>query len=169
MQLLSLALRLLALSLLFALAVTDVRSRRLPTGQVLAIGALFFVDALVRRMPAGDVMIHIAIALAVFAICAVLFALNMLGGGDAKLAAAIFLWAGSALSLPAFILISIAGMFVSLLSFATRYLRPRPEARLVRGLAMFSSVRGVPYGVALAAGGGAVIALPALLSLTPVR
>jgi prepilin peptidase CpaA len=169
MPLLSLALRLLALCMLFALAVTDVRSRRLPTGQVLVIGALFFIDAFVRRMPAGDVMMHIAIALAVFAVCALLFALNMLGGGDAKLAAAIFLWAGTALSLPAFIFISIAGMFVSLLSLATRYLRPRHDARVVRGLAMFSSARGVPYGVALAAGGGVVIVLPALLSLTSVR
>lgn len=169
MQLLSVAFRLLSLCVLFALAVTDVRSRRLPTGLVIIIGLLFLADALARRMPVADVMTHVAVAIAVFAACAVLFALNLLGGGDAKLAAAIFLWAGATLMLPTFFLISIAGLFVALLSFVADRLRRPQEARLVRALALFSSARGLPYGVALAAGGGMVIVLPALLSLTTVR
>jgi prepilin peptidase CpaA len=39
----------------------------------------------------------------------------------------------------------------------------------MRALAMFSGARGVPYGVALAAGGGTVIVLPALLPLILTR
>lgn len=164
MPLLSLTFRLLALCVLFALAVTDVRSRRIPTGLVAVIGGLFLADAFVRHLSVGDVMVHIAVALAVFATCAVLFALNLLGGGDAKLAAAIFLWAGITLMLPAFFLISIAGLFVALLSLAAGFPRDTHRMRVVRAFAMFSSARGVPYGVALAAGGGMVIALPVLLS-----
>jgi prepilin peptidase CpaA len=39
----------------------------------------------------------------------------------------------------------------------------------MRALAMFSGARGVPYGVALALGGGVVIVLPALLPLLSTR
>jgi len=94
MQLLSFAIRLVALSTLLWLAVIDVRSRRLPTKLVLPIGVLFFADALVLRISLGELIVHLAMALVVFLVCAGLFAAKMLGGGDAKLAAMIFLWAG---------------------------------------------------------------------------
>lgn len=90
MQLLSLGIRLIVLCVLLWLAVIDVRSRRLPTRIVLVIGALFFADALARRMPLDDVIVHLLLAIGVFLFCAVLFAAKMLGGGDAKLASVIF-------------------------------------------------------------------------------
>ncbi|SPB12803.1 type 4 prepilin peptidase 1 [Caballeronia novacaledonica] len=163
MQLLSLAIRLIVLCALLWLAVIDVRSRRLPTKIVLTVGALFFADALTRRMPVDDVIVHLLLALGVFLVCAVLFAAKMLGGGDAKLASVIFLWAGLAFSLPALTLISVIGTVVSLISLATRSMNPVQPLLPMRVLAMFSGARGVPYGVALALGGGAVIVLPALL------
>lgn len=169
MPLLSLALRAVALAVLFSLAVIDVRARRLPTRSVLALGLLFFADALVVHRSASDVLSHVALAGVVFAVCAVLFALGWMGGGDAKLAAAIFLWAGLPLSWPALVLISVSGTVVALVSLATQRLDPQHRARAVRALAMFSGTRGVPYGVALAAGGTAVIGLPAWFSLVAVR
>jgi prepilin peptidase CpaA len=168
-QLLSLAIRLIVLCALLWLAVIDVRSRRLPTNIVLAVGALFFVDALARRMPVDDVIVHLLLALGVFLVCAVLFAARMLGGGDAKLASVIFLWAGLALSLPALTLISLIGTVVSLISLATRSMNPVQRLMPMRALAMFSGTRGVPYGVALALGGGLVIVLPALLPYIATR
>jgi prepilin peptidase CpaA len=39
----------------------------------------------------------------------------------------------------------------------------------MRALAMFSGARGVPYGVALALGGGLVIVLPALMPFFAIR
>ena len=169
MLLLSLAIRLVALCALFWLAVIDVRSRRLPTKLVLAIGALFFADALALHMSLRDVIAHLAMALVVFLVCAGLFAAKMLGGGDAKLAAVIFLWAGLHLSWPALTLISVNGTFVALVSVATRNMDPHHRLAPMRALAMFSGARGVPYGVALAAGGGTVIVLPALLPLILTR
>jgi prepilin peptidase CpaA len=145
----SLAIRLLVLCVLLWLAVVDVRVRRLPNGAVFAIGVLFFIDALV--------------ALGVFAVCAALFAARMLGGGDAKLAAVIFLWVGRDLSWSTFTLISLIGTVVALISLAARHIKPRQQSRPMRALAMFSSARGVPYGVALALGGGTVIVLSAAL------
>jgi prepilin peptidase CpaA len=169
MPLLSLAIRLVAFCWLLWLAVIDVRSRRLPTRPVLAVGALFFLDALALHMPFQDVLAHLGTALVVFLACAGLFAVRMLGGGDAKLAAVIFLWAGQHLSWPTLILVSVIGTFVALISLATRNMNPHHRLAAVRTLAMFSGARGVPYGVALAAGGGTVIVLPALLPLILTR
>ncbi|MCY0389490.1 prepilin peptidase [Robbsia sp. Bb-Pol-6] len=147
------------------LAVIDVRERRLPTRIVLAIGALFLVDAAIVRMPGASLLAHTLLACGVFAICALLFAARMLGGGDAKLAAIIFLWTGPALSLPTLCLISVIGTLVSCVSLATRRLDATQRSATRRVLALFSSRRGVPYGVALALGGGTTIVLPALLPL----
>jgi prepilin peptidase CpaA len=163
---LSLAIRLVVLCALLWLAVIDVRVRRLPTRPILAIGGLFFIDALIVHLSAGDVFRHLLLALGVFAACAALFAANLLGGGDAKLASIVFLWVGPALSLPALVLISIVGTLVALISLATRRMNPDQRSRLLRALAMFSGAHGVPYGVALAIGGGSIIVLPALLPLT---
>jgi prepilin peptidase CpaA len=167
--LLSLAIRSAALCALLWLAVVDVRTRRLPTPVVLTIGALFFIDTLVVRMSIRDIVMHLLLAFGVFAICAALFAAKMLGGGDAKLASVIFLWAGPALWLPALTLISVTGTLVALISLATRNMSPDQRCALMRALAMFSGWRGVPYGVALALGGGSVIVLPALLPLILTR
>lgn len=169
MTILSLVIRLLVLCALLWLAVIDVRIRRLPTAIVLTIGALFFVNALVVGMPLGDVVAHLLLAAVVFLACAVLFAAKMLGGGDAKLASVIFLWVGFGLSLATLMLISVIGTAVSLVSLATRNMNPVQRFVPLRALAMFSATRGVPYGVALASGGGLVIVLPTLLRLISAR
>jgi prepilin peptidase CpaA len=168
-QILSLAIRLVVVFSLLWLAVVDVRVRRLPTPAVLVIGALFFLDALIVRMSLGNVLEHFLLALGVFIVCAALFALKMLGGGDAKLASVIFLWAGPGLWLPALTLISVIGTLVSLVSLATRNMELDQRSLPMRALAMFSGARGVPYGVALALGGGSIIMLPALLPLFLAR
>ncbi|MGF6726303.1 prepilin peptidase CpaA [Paraburkholderia sp. GAS41] len=165
MHLLSLAIRLVVLCALLWLAMVDVRSRRLPTRVVLAIGALFFVDAAILRLTIDQVAVHLGLALGVFLFCAALFAAKMLGGGDAKLASVVFLWVGLSLAVPALTLISVVGTVVSLISLATRNMSPDQRSRPLRVLAMFSGARGVPYGVALAFGGGLAIVLPALLPL----
>ncbi|KMZ12891.1 Type IV prepilin peptidase TadV/CpaA [Candidatus Burkholderia humilis] len=169
MQLLSLAIRLIVLCVLLWLAVIDVRHRRLPTNIVLSVGALFFADALARGMPIDDVIVHLLLATGVFLFCAALFAAKMLGGGDAKLASVIFLWAGLSLSLPALTLISVIGTFVSLISLATRSMNPVQQLMPLRALALFSGARSVPYGVALSLGGGLVIVAPAPLPYLATR
>lgn len=165
MSLLSLATRLVVMCALLWLAVIDVRVRRLPTHLVLLIGALFFIDVLIVRMPPTDVLMHVLVGFVVFVVCVALFAAGMLGGGDAKLASIIFLWVGPGLSLLALTFISVVGTLVALISLATRRMSHVQRSRIFRVLAMFSGARGVPYGVALALGGGAVIVLPALLPL----
>lgn len=73
------------------------------------------------------------------------------------------------MSLPALTLISVIGTVVSLISLATRAMNPVQRFMPMRALAMFSGARGVPYGVALALGGGIVIVLPALMPFIAIR
>lgn len=169
MHALSIAVRVATLCTLLWLAAVDVHARRLPNPGVLVIGALFFADAWIRQLSLHDVLIHIGIAISAYAICAVLFALRMMGGGDAKLASVIFLWSGSMLWLPALMLISMIGLLVALLSLATRGISAQHTSPPMRALSLFSGERGVPYGVALAFGGGAVIVLAGLLPLSLSR
>ncbi|WP_082855262.1 A24 family peptidase [Paraburkholderia phytofirmans] len=166
---LSIAIRLVVFCALLWLAVFDVRCRRLPSRMILMIGALFFINAVVIRMPIGDVLAHLLLAFAVLVVCAALFAANVLGGGDAKLASIVFLWLGRSLALPALTLISVIGLGVSLISLATRHMNPKQNSPSMRTLAMFSGARGVPYGVALALGGGSLIVLPSVLPLLSMR
>jgi prepilin peptidase CpaA len=168
-SLLSLAIRIVVVCALLWLAVFDLRYRRLPTKVVLLIGALFFTDAAIIGLPLRDIATHLLLALAVLLVCAALFAAKMIGGGDAKLAAVIFLWVGTSLSLPALTLISLIGTVVSLVSIATQHMSPDHRSWLLRGLAMFSGKRGVPYGVALSLGGGSIIVLPAVLHTLLLR
>ncbi len=73
------------------------------------VGVLFFVDAILRGMPLDYMIAHLLLAIGVFLFCALLFAAHMLGGGDAKLAAVIFLWVSVGLSLPTLTLILVIG------------------------------------------------------------
>jgi prepilin peptidase CpaA len=161
----SIAIRLLACGALLLLAVYDVWRRRLPTPLVLAFGGLFFLDALLTQMPTALLFRHLLLTLLALMICIALFAANMIGGGDAKLATMIFLWTGPSLALLALTLISLAGACVALISLATRHMHPAQGSTPRRVLAMFSGARGVPYGVALMLAGSGVLVLPAALQL----
>ena len=82
----------LAIALVTA-AITDLRSRRIAnwlTGGV-ALGAPLFWWASGLSLWPG-VALQFAVALAAFAILAVLFALRAMGGGDVKLLTALALW-----------------------------------------------------------------------------
>jgi prepilin peptidase CpaA len=175
----SLLIRLLASAALLALAAYDIRHRRLPTRLVIAVGVLYFVDALIAGDSLSLILEHGAVALAVFAIGFVMFALRWVGGGDVKMAAAIFVWTGSALAWPVLILVSLAGLPVAACSLlATRFTRRRERGADTEGAAdalprrpverlahWLSAKRGVPYGVALALGGTAGLWLPVIFRL----
>lgn len=160
---LSVLIRLSAVCILAGLAVADVRKRRLPNLAVMVVGVLFFIDAALLRMRIDVLCMHLVVAVLVLCAGFVLFFLRMLGGGDAKLAAVIFLWTGVALLMPALTIISVIGTLVSLVSLATYRLDPASHRGPLGVLALFSGARGVPYGVALAIGGSIVILAPAVM------
>lgn len=99
-----------------------------------------------------------------FLVCLALFAARALGGGDVKLGTAVLAWTGPQELMTVLLVISLVGLALALMgllldapclrrSLAASVLRGTRRALLVR--------RGVPYGVALAAGG--LAAMPAYL------
>jgi prepilin peptidase CpaA len=90
--------------------------------------------------------IQVAVAAGVFVLLAIAFYTGMMGGGDVKLAAALALWFSPAETVRFLIFMSIAGGVLTLLVVLIHKLRSkqgRPE---------------IPYGVAIAIGGLAILA-----------
>jgi prepilin peptidase CpaA len=84
-------------------------------------------------------------------LCAVLFYLNVFGGGDAKVIAAASLWTGLAASAP-----FVMGMAIAGGALAGRAYRPSPDEsakrQAVAGARLMSPEEGAPYAVAIADG-----------------
>jgi prepilin peptidase CpaA len=156
------ALMFAAIGILVIIAYGDVRTRRIPNVLAAAIATL----GLIRMIIAGDPIgaIHTAGAsAAVFAVAFLLFWGGVLGGGDAKLVAAIVLVIGYDHLFGFLLLMSVCGGAVALAVLArdnlallyTRFLRftKMPFAtRILESLAT-PTRSTVPYGVAIAAAG----------------
>ena len=140
-----LLLGLLAILLLVA-AVIDVRTFTISNKLNLCVALLAPLYWLSIALPLWP---HAAIQLAagagVFALLAAAFYAGMMGGGDVKLAAALALWFSPPVILKFLVLMSLAGGVLTLLVVAAHKLRQRegrPE---------------IPYGVAIAFGGLAIL------------
>jgi prepilin peptidase CpaA len=133
-------------------AVSDVRERRIPNRAVLIILILFLPWAAVHPL-SSDLWALAAGAIALAATFG-LYAAGVVGAGDSKLFAAVALFAGMS-QLPLLALTTaLVGGLIAVVSLAAR-----PQRALVmltlRGKGDFG--RGVPYGVAIALAGAAVI------------
>ncbi|WP_232071573.1 prepilin peptidase [Paraburkholderia pallida] len=138
---------------LVVLAGFDLRMRRLPNAAVAAFAALYFVNAAMIGLVHASWDIHVAAGAASLGVAALMFRLGWLGGGDVKLAAAVFLWAGPESS-PVLVVVSLFGVLVALAVLAVAGLQRIPAlAGLSMRLDWIAPARGVPYGVALALGG----------------
>lgn len=97
---------------------------------------------------------HLAAGLIVFAVCFTLFALNIMGGGDAKLLTASAVWFGLNASLMEFLIyVSFFGGLVTLLILI---MRKQENAILASGLPvphLLFTAKKIPYGVAIGLGG----------------
>ena len=133
-------------------AVSDIRGRTIPNflNAIIALGGLASVLAVGGTGEALSAIGHLAVALAIGLL---VYALGMWGGGDAKFYAASSGW--FALSeLPRLVIgISLGGLLLLIVWFAVRRLSGK-AARGAKG--------GLPYGVAIAAGGIVTMASVAL-------
>ena len=124
------------------IAVFDVRTYTISDGLNLAIALaapLYWWSAGLTLWP--DAAIRVGVAVAVFLLFAGAFYLNVMGGGDVKLAGALALWFTPYETLTLIVIMSIAGGVLTLIVIGLHHLRKkigRPE---------------VPYGVAIAVGG----------------
>ncbi len=151
----------LACALLSMLALSDLRRRRLPNAVVASFALLYFAHAWLGPETRTGLAMHVAMGTAAFALAAVLFRFGWLGGGDAKLFGAVFLWSGPTHASSVFFVVSMFGLVLALAQIALA--RLQREATAPSALAWLAPARGVPYGVALAAGGIVAVWLPVWL------
>ena len=120
----------------------DLRSRTIPNGLNLTIALLalpFWWASGLGLWP--DVAWQIGLALLVFGLFTIPFALGAMGGGDVKMLGALALWVPAAALLPLIVIMSLAGGVLTLVMVIRQRL-----ARRQRQLE-------VPYGVAIAFAG----------------
>jgi prepilin peptidase CpaA len=138
----------------------DLTTMKIPNGLNLLILALFYPSALILGLDWSVIGLSSLIGLGVLIAGMAMFALRWLGGGDAKLIAAVALWMGPQ-GILGFLLLSalVGGLFCLVLMSARFWLqayRPRMPAWAQR---LLEPKGDVPYGVAIAA--GALWAYPA--------
>lgn len=132
-------------------AFSDLMTYKIPNWLVLACGAAFFAVALYAGVPVRVILSHASCSLAMLAAGLIAFSRGWIGGGDAKLAAAIALWLGWGELYPFLTGSALAGgaLAVMILIF-------RAAPALASGAPLWMSRlqtpgEGVPYGVAMAA------------------
>lgn len=158
-----------AFCLLWA-AASDARDYLISNRTIIAIAILFPVHLLARAMAMGSFLSvisdgFVALALAGLVLIAGygLFAFQLIGGADAKLASAVALWAGPENILTFLIVAALSGgaFSIATLLWQTVFVHAADErfvGRLRRGLSA-----PVPFGVAIAAAGLFVAARVATL------
>ena len=168
------------LALLILAALGDLRERRIPNWLTGGVAALYPLYVLASPIPVAWLS-ALGLAAAAFVIGLVMFARNMVGGGDVKLIAALTLWAGSEQLLLFGLVTSLAGGALALGSLWYQRWGALIQAHLA-GLGWNPAPAGtaepapaaasegesapaaaatltatLPYGIAIAAGGFAVI------------
>ena len=112
---LSLLLALVFPTLMAYAAFSDLFTMRISNWLVIAVGAAYFVLALVTQLDWALVGWASATAAAALAVAFVFFAFGWIGGGDAKLIAATVLWTGLALLLQYLIYAALLGGALTLI------------------------------------------------------
>lgn len=146
-------------ALLVGAAAGDLLTFRIPNWVSIAVVALFVPAAVLAGFDWTQAGLHAALALCLLAGGMGLFAMGLLGGGDAKLLAATGLWMGWG-ALPAYLV--WAALIGGVLAAMVLLFRKMPLAGIEGRAAWIGRLhdrqQGIPYGIALA--GGALMALP---------
>ena len=136
----------LALILIVA-AVIDLRTFTIPNRLNLTVALLAPLYWWAAGLPLWpDIGLQVAVAAGVFAVLAAAFYAGMMGGGDVKLAAALALWFAPLGTLRFLVWMSIAGGVLTL-ALLIRHKMQRKAGK-----------PQIPYGVAIAVGGLAILA-----------
>jgi len=138
--------------LVFA-AVSDLVTMTISNRISILLTVGFIGLALVMKLPFPAIGMHFAVAALVLLIGFAMFAFGWIGGGDAKLAAAISLWLGFDHTLEFAVVAAILGGLLSLFIISSQNANLSIFAYKIEWLERFLSGRkGIPYGIALSAG-----------------
>jgi prepilin peptidase CpaA len=144
----------------------DLLTFTIPNWLCALLAASFFPAAMAAHLPLAALAEQIACGLTILAATFLLFQFGWLGGGDAKLAAAIALWLGWK-GLPLFILQT--GLWGGALAALLLLLRQLPLPLMIINQRYVARLRdpqeGAPYGIALTFGGILALSHSALWAL----
>ncbi|MBE7199377.1 MAG: prepilin peptidase [Parafilimonas terrae] len=140
-------------------AASDLLTMLIPNRISLALILGFALLAASGLMSLHEIGLHVGAAALVLTATFTLFAFNVIGGGDAKLAAATALWLGFDGLLDYLLAASVLGGLLTLALLAARsHPLPGRLARMPFALHLHDRKTGIPYGIALAA--AALLVLP---------
>ncbi|HEX9464863.1 MAG TPA: prepilin peptidase [Alphaproteobacteria bacterium] len=133
---------------------------------LLLVGAFVLIAPSLPLAAAGG---HVAAAALVFVLASLAFAAGICGGGDVKLLAATALWMGWRHLAAFVVLTALVGAALALGLLAARWVAARwPRLRTGRWYSrLLRDGEGVPYGVAIAISGLALLSELGLTGLSP--
>ncbi|MBB5533475.1 A24 family peptidase [Rhizobium giardinii] len=135
-------------------AFSDLFTMTIPNRVSAILLGAFIVVAPLAGLSLAITGMHLLAGVVVFAVCFTLFALGVMGGGDAKLLTASAVWFGFNSSLMTFVLyVSIVGGLLTLLILM---MRKQENAILASGLPvppLLFTAKKIPYGIAIGLGG----------------
>ncbi|MBW6423529.1 prepilin peptidase [Rhizobium sp. XQZ8] len=149
------AIILTALPLGLALAaISDLFTMTIPNRISIALLAIFVATAPFIGLSWADIGMSLVAGCLVFAACFALFAMNVMGGGDAKLLTATVVWYGFNHSLLAYLVtVGYVGGGVTLMFLL---LRASSNSVMAMGIPLPASLvtaKKIPYGIAIAIAG----------------
>lgn len=134
-------------------AICDFISMKIPNRIPVILAVSFFVIAPFTGMGLVEFGWSVLAAMAVFVGCFALFALNVMGGGDAKILSAAALWYGFNIDLVAFL--GFTGIYGGFLALIVLMIRANQNVLLVSPIPIpmhfFKDRSGIPYGLAIGA------------------
>lgn len=140
-------------------ACSDLLTMTIPNRLSVVLLASFAAIAPFSGLGLHDILLHAGAGGAVFAVCFVLFAFGIMGGGDAKILTASAVWFGFNDSLVTYLIwVSIFG---GLLSIVILMMRSQHNLILAYGIPVPETMlhkKKVPYGIAI--GAAAFMAYP---------
>ncbi|WP_037085473.1 prepilin peptidase [Rhizobium sp. CF080] len=135
-------------------AVSDLFTMTIPN-RISVIAVLAFLGlAPFAGLPWPVIGLNLLAALLVFAVCFALFALNVMGGGDAKLLTATAIWFGFNHSL--LVLLVTVGYVGGAVTLVFLLLRSQAGSVMAMGIPLPASLvnaKKIPYGIAIAIAG----------------
>lgn len=140
-------------------ALKDVLTFTISNKLMIFLVCAYVIIAPLSGIPLEQIGINLGVSFVALVIGFILFARGVIGGGDAKYAAAALLWVGADHALEFMFLTALAGGLLALFIVILRIM-PIPSAalRFEWILRLMDRNNGVPYGVALSA--AALLVLP---------
>ncbi len=132
----------------------DLLTFTIPNRICVALALGYVIFAILLGVPATHILLNLSCGLAILAITFGMFSFGLIGGGDAKLAAATAAWLGWAAILDYGLAAALFGGILTLILLGARTVPLPAVLGRIDWLARLHNVNaGVPYGIALAAAG----------------